>query len=126
MTVERSAYAGNCQAVYGDVKNVIDDDDQPTSEPWRGLRWKTGFAAFGPGRTAWPRPIFQPCNVAGQLPAINEEMCAADDGKSDRILCDKEKWQQIKSAMYQGSERPLYFLFRHPVTLQQVITDGVR
>ena len=126
MTGERSAYVGNCQAIYRDVKDVIDDDDQPTSEPWRGVRWKTGLAALGPGHAARPWPILQPCNVASQLPAIDDEMCAADDGESERILRDKEEWQQIKSAMYQGSERPLRFLFRPPVTLQQVITDGVR
>ncbi len=113
------------QAVYQYVHNIVDNDDEPASQPGRRVRMKTGFRTFGPGRAARPRPIFQPCDIARQVPAIDDEMCTADDRERVDILRYEEKWQNVKDAMHQCGERPLRLLERHPLALQHVIANGV-
>ena len=86
---------------------------------------EAGLAALGPGCAAGPWTILDPCDVASQVPAINDEMSAANEGQSIGVLRNKEEWQQIKSTMHERGERALGFLLRHPLTLQQVIADSV-
>ena len=61
------------------MQDVVDDDDQPSGEPWRSVRMEARLAAFGPGRAAGPWSILDPRDVASQVPAINDEMRAAND-----------------------------------------------
>lgn len=86
---------------------------------------EAGLAAFRPGRATRPGSIFEPRDVASQVPAINDEMRAANDGQSVSVLRNKEEWQQIKSTMYERGERAPGFLLRHPLTLQQVVADSM-
>ena len=64
---------------------------------------KSGFGAFRPGSAVRPRSILGPSNVASEVPAIYNEMCAADDGERISILCNEEKRQQVKDAMQKRS-----------------------
>jgi hypothetical protein len=92
---------GDRQAVYQDVHEIIDDDDEPAGHPHWRVRMKTGFGTFGPGRAAWPWPIFQPCNMTRQVPAINDEMRTAYDSKRVDILRDEKKRQDVKGAVHE-------------------------
>ncbi len=55
------------------------------------IRMKPGFRTFGPGRAAWPWPVFQPCNMTRQVPAVDNEMRTAYDSKRVDVLCYEEK-----------------------------------
>ena len=59
------------------MKDVVDDDEQPTCEPWCSVRMETRVAAFGSGRASRPWAILEPRDVASQVPAIYHEMCAS-------------------------------------------------
>lgn len=105
-------------AVYQDVHEIIDDDHEPAGQPYRRIRMKPGPGALGPGGAARPWSIFQPGNVTRQVPAINDEMCAAYDSKRVDILSYKKKRQDVKRAMHECGKRALCFLERHPLALQ--------
>ncbi len=92
------------QAVYQDVHEIIDDDDEPAGHPHWRVRMKTGFGTFGPGRAAWPWPIFQPCDMTRQVPTINDEMRSAYDGKRVDILSYEKKRQDVKGAVHERGE----------------------
>ena len=113
----------DCQAVYQDVHDVVDNKDEPTGHPGGCVRVKSGFRTFVPGRAAGPRPIFQPCDVTREVPAIDNEMRATDDGERIGVLCYEEKRQKVKDAVHQRSERPFRLLECHPLALQHVIAN---
>ena len=113
------------QAVYQDVHDIIDDDNEPAGQPRWCVRMKPGFGTFGPGRAAWPWPIFQPCNMTREVPAINDEMRTGYDSKRVDILSYEKKRQNVKGAVHERGERAFCFLEGHPLALQQVITNGV-
>jgi len=115
----------DCDAVYQDVHDIIDNDNEPAGQPGSRVRMKAGFGTFGPGRAAWPWPIFQPCNMTRQVPAINDEVRTAYDGERVDILRYEEKRQDVKGAVHERGERPFCFLEGHPLALQQVIANGV-
>ena len=122
---ESLAQVGYRQAVYQYVHDVIDDDDQPGGHPGRRVRMKAGFRTLGPRSAAGPGAILQPCDVACEVPAIDDEMCTAYDSERSDVLRDEEKRQQVKGAMHQRRERPLRLLQSHPLALQQVIANRV-
>jgi len=111
------------QAVYQYVHDVIDNDNEPAGHPRRRVRMKPGFRTFGPGRTAGPRAIFQPRNVARKVPAIDDEVRTANNGERIDVLRYEEKRQKVEEAVHQCSQRPLRFLEGHPLALQQVIAN---
>jgi len=113
------------ETVYQDVHDVIDDDDEPTGQPWRCVRMIPGLRTFGPGRAARPRTILQPCNMTRQVPAIDNEMCPTNNRERVDILRNEEEWQKVEKAVDQCGERPLRFLDGHPLALQQVIANRV-
>jgi len=113
------------QAVYQYVHDVVDNDDEPAGQPGSRVRMKSGFRTFGPWRAARPRPVFQPCDIARQVPAIDDEMCTADDRERVDILRYEEKRQNVKGTVHQCGERALRLLEGHPLALQQVIANGV-
>ncbi len=123
--IEALADIRNRDAVYQDVHEIVDDDDEPAGHPHWRIRMKPGFGTFGPGRAAWPWPIFQPCNMTRQVPAINDEMRSAYDSKRVDILRDEKKRQDVKGAVHERGERAFCFLESHPLALQQVIANGV-
>ena len=71
---------GYRQAVDQDMHDVVDNDDQPGRHPGWRVGMKPGGRTFGPGSAARPRPIFHPRNVARQVPAIDNEVRAANNG----------------------------------------------
>lgn len=113
------------QAVYQDVHDIIDDDNEPAGQPRWCVRMKPGLGTFGPGRAAWPRPIFQPCNMTREVPAINDEMRTGNDRKRVDILSYEKKRQDVKGAVHERRERAFCFFESHPLALQQVISNGV-
>jgi len=113
------------QAVYQYVHNIVDNDDEPASQPGSRVRMKSSFRTFGPGRAARPRPVFQPCDIARQVPAIDDEMCTADDRERVDILRYEEKRQNVEGTVHQCGERPLRLLECHPLALQQVIANSM-
>ena len=123
--IEALADIKNRDAVYQDVHDIIDDDNEPAGHPRRCVRMKPGFGTFGPGRAARPRPVFQPCNMTRQVPAINDEVRTAYDSKRVDILSYEEKRQDVKGAMHERGERPFCFLESHPLALQQVVANCV-
>lgn len=123
--IERLADISDRQAVYQYVHDIVDNDDEPAGHPCRRVRMKPGFRTFGPGRAARPRPIFQPCDIACEVPAIDDEMRTTDDSKRIDVLRYEEKWQKVKDAMHHCGERPLRLLDGHPLTLKQVIANRV-
>ena len=123
--IEALADIRNRDAVYQDVHEIVDDDDEPAGHPHWRIRMKPGFGTFGPGRAAWPWPIFQPCNMTRPVPAINDEMRSAYDSKRVDILRDEKKRQDVKGAVHERGERAFCFLESHPLALQQVIANGV-
>ena len=125
MTCKSLADISDRQAVDQNVQYVVDNDDQPASQPGLRVRMKTGLRTFGPGSTARPRPVLQPRDIARQVPSINDEMRAAYRGERIWILGYEEKRKQIKDAMHQRSDRPLRFLDGHPLALQQVVANCV-
>ena len=112
-------------AVYQDVHDIVDNDNEPASHPRRRVRMKAGFRAFGPWRAARPWPIFQPCNMTRQVPAINDEVRTAYDGERVDILSYEKKRQDVKCAVHECCERLFCFFEGHPLALQQVIANGV-
>jgi hypothetical protein len=126
LPIEALADIRNRDAVYQDVHEIIDDDNEPAGQPRWCVRMKPGFGTFGPGRAAWPWAIFQPCNMTRQVPAINDEMRTAHDSKRVDILSYEKKRQDVKGAVHERGERPFRFLEGHPLALQQVIANGVR
>lgn len=116
---------GYCQPIDKDVQNIVDDYEQPTRHPGCCIRIEARFGAFRPGRAAGPGAIFDPDHVSRQMPAINDKVSPKYHGEGIRILSDKEKRQNIKSAMYERCRRALDFFLRHPFALQKVITNGV-
>ena len=123
--IKALAYIRNRDAVYQDVHDIIDDDNEPAGQPGGRVRMKAGLRTFGPGCAARPRPIFQPCNMTRQGPAINDEMRTAYDRKRVDILSYEKKRQDVKGAVHERGERPFCFLEGHPLALQQVIANGV-
>ena len=113
------------QAVYQYVHDVVDNDNEPAGHPGRRVRMKPGFRTFGPGCAARPRPIFQPCDMARQAPAIDDEMRTAYDSKRIDVLRYEEKRQKVKDAVHQRGERPFRLLEGHPLALKQVIANRV-
>jgi hypothetical protein len=87
---------------------------------------KTGCPAFRPGVTVRPWPVFHPGNIAGEMPPIDDKVRTAYDGKRQRILREKQEWQQIHEAVHECRKGPLYFLTSHPLALQQVIAYRMR
>lgn len=81
----------DCDAVYQYVHEIIDNDDEPAGQPRWCVRMKPGFRTFGPGRAARPWPVFQPCNMTRQVPAVDNEMRTAYDSKRVDVLCYEEK-----------------------------------
>ena len=113
------------QAVYQYVHEVVDNDDEPTGQPrWR-VRMKTGLRTLGPRCATRPRPVFQPCDMARQVPAINDEMCTPDDSEGIDVLRYEKKRQEVKGTVDQCGERLFRLLGGHPLALQQVITNRV-
>jgi len=123
--IEALADIKNRDAVYQDVHNIIDDDNEPAGQPHWCVRTKPGFGAFGPGCATGPWPIFQPCDMTRQVPAINDKMGSAYDSKCVDILSNEKKWQDVKGAMHERGERPFCFLESHPLALQQVVANCV-
>ena len=123
--IETLADISDCQAVYQYVHDVVDNDNEPAGHPGRRVRMKPGFRTFGPGCTARPRPIFQPRDMARQVPAIDDEMRAAYDSKRVDVLRYEEKRQKVKDAVHQCGERPFRLLEGHPLALKQVIANRV-
>ena len=123
--IESLADIGNRQAVYQYVHDVVDNDDQPAGHPGRRIWMKPGFRTFGPGSAAWPRPILQPCDMAREVPAINDEMRTANDSERIHVLRYEEKRQKVEDAMDQRRERPLRFFEGHPLALKQVVANCV-
>jgi hypothetical protein len=113
------------KAIYQYVHYIIDNDNEPAGHPHWRVRMKTGFRTFGPGRTAWPRPIFQPCNMTRQVPAINDEMRTAYDSERVDVLRYEKKRHKVEEAVHQRGERPLRFLVGHPLALKQVVANRV-
>jgi len=113
------------EAVYQYVHEVVDNDDEPTSQPrWR-VRMKACLRTLGPRCATRPRPVFQPCDMARQVPAINDEMCTPDDSEGIDVLRYEKKRQEVKGTVDQCGERLFRLLGGHPLALQQVITDRV-
>ena len=102
--IEALADIKNRDAVYQDVHDIIDDDNEPPGQPHWCVRTKPGFGTFGPGCAAWPWPIFQPCDMTRQVPAINDEMGSANDGKRQWVLRQEKKRDQVEQAVHQGSK----------------------
>jgi hypothetical protein len=123
--IESLTDISDCEAIYQYVHNIVDNDDEPAGQPGSRVRMKTGFRTFRPRRAARPRPVFQPCDIARQVPAIDDEMCTAYDRERVDILRYEEKRQNVKGAMHQCGERPLRLFDSHPLALQQVIANGV-
>lgn len=117
---------GYRQAIDQYVQDVVDNDDQPAGQPHRRVRVKPGSRTLGPGGAARPGPVLQPCDIPRQVPAINDEMRAADDGERSGILGDEEKRQKVKDTVHQRGDRALRFLDGHPLALQQVVANRVR
>lgn len=121
--IEALADIGDCQSVYQDMHDVIDNYDEPAGHPHWCIRMKAGFRTFGPGRAAGPRAIFQPRNVTCQVPAIDDEVRTANNGERIDVLRYEEERQNVEEAVHQRSQRPLRFLEGHPLALQQVIAN---
>ncbi len=123
--IESLAHISDRQTVYQYVHDIVDNDDEPAGHPCRRVRMKPGFRTFGPRRAAWPRPIFQPCDMARQLPAIDDEMRTANDSERIGVLRYEEERQKVKDTVHQCGERPFCLFDGHPLALQQVIANGV-
>ena len=89
--IKALAYIRNRDAVYQDVHDIVDDDNEPAGQPGSRVRMKPGFGTFGPGCAAWPWPVFQPCNMTRQLPAINDEMRTAYNPERIDVLSYEKK-----------------------------------
>ena len=120
-----SADIGNRQRVDDDVHQVVDNDDQPRSDPRRGFRVEAGCPALRPRPAAGPGAILQPRDLPGKVPAVDDEVRAADDEEGHRVLRNEQERQHVEHAMHGRSQRALRLLARHPFTLQQVVTDSV-
>lgn len=123
--IEALADIGDRQTVYQDVYDVINNDYEPTGHPHWSIRMKAGFRTFRPGSAAGPRAIFQPCNIARQVPAIDDEVRTAYDSERIDILRYEEERQKVEEAVHQCGERPSRFLEGHPLALQYVIANCV-
>lgn len=113
------------QAVYQYVHEVVDNDDEPTGQLCRRVRMKPGLRTLGPRRATRPRPVFQPCDMARQVPAINDEMRTADGSEGIDVLRYEKKRQRVKGKVEQCGERLFRLLGGHPLALQQVIANRV-
>ena len=113
------------ESVDQDMDEVVDDDDQPARDPGGSVRIKAGRRTFRPWPTARPWTILDPGYVAGQVPAIDDEVCAADNRERQRVLRNEKKRQDIEDAMYGGCQRTLRLLTSHPLALQQVVAYPV-
>ena len=91
MPTVRLANIGDREAVDQYVHDIVDDDDEPGGHPrWR-VRMKPGFRTFGPGCASRPWPIFQPCDVPRQVPAVNDEMRTTYDSERIGVLRYEKK-----------------------------------
>ena len=115
----------DCETVDQDVDEVVDDDDQPACDPGRRVGIESRRRAFGPGPTTRPRTILDPRDVAGQVPAIDDKVRAADNCERQRVLRNEKKRQDVKDAMHGRRQRTLRFFPSHPLTLQQVVAYAV-
>ena len=102
--MKRLADIGDRDAVNQYVHDVIDNDNEPASQPRRCVRVKPRFRAFGPGRAARPGTILQPGNMARQVPAIDDEMRATYDSERIDVLRYEEKWQKVEETMHECGE----------------------
>ena len=115
----------DCESVDQDVYEVVDDDNQPARDPGRCIRIESRRRTFRPWSTARPWSILDPRDVAGQVPAIDDEVRAADDRERQRVLCNEKKRQDVEDAMHGSRQRTFRFLAGHPLTLQQVVAYPV-
>lgn len=86
---------------------------------------KSGRFALRPRTTPRPGPVFQPRDVPRQVPAIDDEVGAANYRERGGVLCNEQKRYQVEKAMYQRRQRALGLLDGHPFALQQIIAYGV-
>ena len=116
---------GNRGTVDQDVHQVVDYDDEPAGDPGRSIGSKARGLALGPRPATRPGPVLEPCDVTGQVPAIEDEMRSPDNGKRVRVLCNEKKRQNVKDAVHESGKRALCFLASHPLTLQKVVAYPV-
>lgn len=121
----RLIYISNRQAIDHYMQDIVDNDDQPPGKPGRRVGPETCFTAFGPGCAPRPGPVLEPGNIARQVPAIDNEVRATNDGERIRVLRNQEERQQIEAAVDKGGKRASCLLARHPLALQQVVADRV-
>jgi len=113
-------------AIDQDMQQVVDDDDEPACHPGRRIGSKSRRLALGPRPASRPGSVLDPCNVSGQVPTIEDEMCPADNGKRVGVLRNEKKRQNVKDTVHEGGKRAFGFLASHPLTLQQVVAYPVR
>ena len=107
------------------VDDVVDDDDQPCRHPRRRIWTKPGFPALMPWSAARPWSILEPRHVTSEVPAIDNEMRAADNRKRQRILRDEQERDEVNDSMNKRRQRSLRLLDGHPFALQYVIAYRV-
>ena len=115
----------NRGAIDQDVHQVVDNDDEPAGDPDRRIGSKSRRLALGPRPASGPGPVLEPCDVTGQVPAIENEMRPPDNGKRVRVLRNEKKRQNVKDAVQESGKRAFCFLASHPLALQQVVAYPV-
>ena len=68
-----------------------------------------------------PRPVLQPRHVSRQVPAVDDEMRAADNRERKWILRNEQERNEINERMHERRQRTLRLLHGHPLALQQVV-----